>query len=763
MKIIQKHASLIFILSIFFTATLIYPQSFDKGSEFCSNKKMGSVIIPADEIEANILHSYDVINYTLDLNIYNCFITPYPKSYTASEIITIKADSVINFITLNAVNTSLGIDAVGLAGVSFTHLSNILTINLDRTYTVGEELDISINYHHNNVSDNAFNVSNGMVFTDCEPQGARKWFPCWDRPYDKATVDITLKVPANVKIGSNGRLEDSVKTADTIWYNWVSRDPVATYLVVLSGKVNYNLDIVYWESISNPGTFIPIRFYYNNGEDPSYIKSIIAEMTTYFSQTFTEHPFEKNGFATLNNQFAWGGMENQTLTSLCPNCWSESLVAHEFAHQWYGDMITCATWADIWLNEGFATFSEALWLEHTSGYTSYKNDINSNASSYFSGNPGWAIYNPAWVIEPPSTGELFNYAITYAKSACVLHLLRYVLGDENFFNVLSAYANDLGLKYRSATTTDFNNVVNYVTGENYDWFFNEWIYQPNHPQYQNQYYFSQQSPSQWEVGFLAKQVQTNSGFFKMPLNVKIHFSTGADSTIKVMNDVNNQWFSWVFNRQPLSVQFDPLNDIVLKTATLTQVPPVPVELTSFNAENKGSFVVLNWGTASEINNKGFEIERFKISDQKKDWEKIGFVEGKGTTTVNHFYSFTDFIKDYGEYSYRLKQIDFDGSFELSNSINVYAGIQPDVFSLEQNYPNPFNPETNIKIALLKTSEIKLSVYNSLGELVKIVTQGIFPEGDYIFTFNGNNLPSGIYIYELKAGEFRSRNKMILQK
>ena len=86
-------------------------------------------------------------------------------------------------------------------------------------------------------------------------------------------------------------------------------------------------------------------------------------MTTY-SELFGEHPFEKNGFATLNNQFVWGGMENQTLTSLCPNCWDEGLISHEFAHQWFGDMITCATWADIWLNEGFATYTEALWLEH---------------------------------------------------------------------------------------------------------------------------------------------------------------------------------------------------------------------------------------------------------------------------------------------------------------------------------------------------------------------------------------------------------------
>jgi len=607
MKILS---TILMFLIIIITAL---PQTEKKGSEYCSQKKSSSIIDQIGEIDADIKHSYDVLDYNLNLNIYNCFLSPYPKSFTANEIIKIKVDSTLNAINLNAINTSIGIDAVGLAGTSFTHSNNILTINLNRTYTIGEILDISIQYHHNNVNDNGFYASNGLVFTDCETQGARKWFPCWDKPSDKATVDITLKVPASVKLGSNGRLEDSTKIADTIYYHWVSRDPVATYLVVLSGKVNYNLDIINWQKISNPQEYVPIRFYYNSGENPVAMENKVLQMTTHFSQIFTEHPFEKNGFATLNGQFPWGGMENQTLTSLCQNCWSEMLIAHEFSHQWFGDMITCATWADIWLNEGFATYSEALWLEHLFGYSSYKQEITANASSYLGSNPGWAISNPAWAIEPPNNNTLFNYAITYLKSSCVLHLLRYTIGDEDFFNVLTSYANDSTLKYQSAVTNDFKNVVNGVTGEDYTWFFDEWILQPNHPKYQNQYYFSQQSANLWEVGFLAKQVQTNSGFFKMPIEFKIHFETGTDTTIRVMNDVNNQLFYYYFDRMPLSVQFDPSNSTVLKEATLTQVPPLPVELISFTAEAKDNFIVLKWNTATETNNKGFEIERLKWS------------------------------------------------------------------------------------------------------------------------------------------------------
>ncbi|MBK7380205.1 MAG: hypothetical protein IPJ03_14645 [Ignavibacteriales bacterium] len=155
----------------------------------------------------------------------------------------------------------------------------------------------------------------------------------------------------------------------------MAEDNIATYLFVISGKVNYNLDLVYWHKLSNPNDSIPLRFYWNQGENHSSVlqmEQVTLEMTDHYSTLFGEHPFEKNGFATLNSSFPWGGMENQTLTSLCPGCWSEGLISHEYAHQWFGDMITCATWANIWLNEGFATYSEALWIEHTSGYSSYK-------------------------------------------------------------------------------------------------------------------------------------------------------------------------------------------------------------------------------------------------------------------------------------------------------------------------------------------------------------------------------------------------------
>ncbi|MCE1163905.1 MAG: T9SS type A sorting domain-containing protein [Bacteroidetes bacterium] len=545
------------------------------GSQICSRNKQNRIshMDPALLSPNTPRHSYDVQKYTLNLDIYNCFKTS-AKTFTGSEIMSFRVDSSLSSIQLNAVYSSIGIDSVRLNGgaaLVFSHSSstNLLTVTLDRTYNINEMVTLYIKYHHNNVSDGSFNVGSGYVYTDCEPEGAREWFPCWDRPSDKATFDIKVKVPSNVNIGSNGRLADSVVSADTIWYHWISRDPLSTYLAVLTGKTGYNVSIVWWHKISNPNDSIPIRLYYSTGENIAPTRDAIADMTTYYSQMFGEHPYEKNGFASVSSY--GGGMENQTLTTISPS-WSSVnyLISHEYGHQWFGDLITCGTWADIWLNEGFATYLEALYYEHTSGYAAYKNSIVGNANSYMGSNPGWPIYNPSWAITTPPVGTLFNGAITYDKGACVLHMLRYTIGDSLFFAGLKAYATDtVNFKFKNAVTDDFTAKMSSVAGQDLTWFIEEWVKQPNHPAYQNTYGISNLGGGSWRVNFKASQTLSNTTFHKMPIVIKVSFTSGSDSLIRVMNDVNNQTFLFTFNRQPTAVVFDPNNDIVIKTATLT--------------------------------------------------------------------------------------------------------------------------------------------------------------------------------------------------
>ena len=568
------HKCLVFFVA--FMLTGLYMQSQEKpehsGAYYCHQKKSSIDHAPVlnDNSAYNIPHAFDVLKYTLNLNLFACYFTPYPKNFRASVIIMFKADSSISSIKLNAVSSSLIIDSVRMAGSNPVLSADILTITLNRTYLPGEIAEVKIYYRHQDVNDYAFFTGNGILFTDCEPEGARKWFPCWDKPSDKALLDLTARVPSTVRFASNGKLMDSTSIGDTLIYHWASIHNIATYLMVMTSKVNYHLDIVYWHKLSNPADSVPMRFYYNDGENPGPVEAIIKPMTDWYSQHFCEHPFQKNGFATLDNQFYWGGMENQTLTSLCPGCWGEWLAAHEYAHQWFGDMITCNTWADIWLNEGFATWTECFWYEKSGGYAAYKNEINGNATGYLANNPGWAISNPAWAITTPDMGTLFNWTITYQKGACVLHMLRYTLGDALFFAVMQAYAADTNLRFQSASISDFKDKVSSVTGQNYDWFFNEWIYAPNHPVYANQYYAESLGNGHWDLRFLAKQTQPGGTFFQMPVVVKIHFMDNTDSIVRIMNTFNYQEFDWTFSKQPVSLAFDPENEIVLKQATLVQ-------------------------------------------------------------------------------------------------------------------------------------------------------------------------------------------------
>ena len=197
------------------------------------------------------------------------------------------------------------------------------------------------------------------------------------------------------------------------------------------------------------------------------------------------------------------------------------------------------------------------------------------------------------------------------------------------------------------------------------------------------------------------------------------------------------------------------NGTILKTIN----GGIPVELINFSVKVNETEVILDWITATEINNSGFEIERRNVG---QEWLSVGFVAGHGTISEKQIYQFKDRPEEEGCYDYRLKQIDFDGTFEYSNEVSVE--YTPEFsFALEQNYPNPFNPNTKIKYSIPQNDFVTLSVFNSLGERVALLEEGMKEAGNYEIEFNGNNLPSGIYFYTLNSGEFKQTKKLIILK
>jgi hypothetical protein len=192
--------------------------------------------------------------------------------------------------------------------------------------------------------------------------------------------------------------------------------------------------------------------------------------------------------------------------------------------------------------------------------------------------------------------------------------------------------------------------------------------------------------------------------------------------------------------------------------------PLPVELSSFTATISGGAVKLNWKTETEVNNFGFEIERQVGSLQSSDskFEKIGFVNGNGNTNSPKEYSFRDEMPTGGnKFLYRLKQIDNDGSFEYSDVVEVE--VIPDHYELSQNYPNPFNPSTTIQFSLPKQSQLRINLYNMLGEQVATIAEGMYETGYHKIKFSANYLPSGTYVYRIESNNFVQTKKMILIK
>lgn len=568
----MKKNNFLALLQIVFILLLVInlsAQSVDPNDVYSYEQKKQKVDSPSRSFRGlnSPTHSFDVLKYTMNINLLDNFDEPYPQNYEADIMLQFRVDSTLNNIKLDAVNSSLQINSVGMAGTSFIHQNDTLSIALDQIYQPGDIVIISIDYQHLDVEDGAFRATYEFVFTDSKPEGARKWFPCYDKPSDKAALEIYATVPIDVLLGSNGALVDSTFSDNQITYHWRSTSPISTYLMVITARKNYNLDIFYWERPSD-SVKIPFRFYYNSGQDPTAIEAVAFDMCDHFSKSFGEYPFEKSGFASLFLEFQWYVLENQTL--ICPRFWSESHVSKGFAQQWFGGMISPGTWADAWLSEGFGTWGEAHWLELSDDYGAYKEELNSNALNYLNNNPGWAIYNPDWAFNTPPNNMLFHPVISNNKSSCIIHQFRYIVGDSLFFKAIKAFATDtINFKFKTFITQDFVDKMSEEVGEDMHWYFDPWLEQFDHPIYENKYYFTDEGDGKWKVHFIAKQVQGEPRFFPMELSIFIYFNDLSDTTFRFRNMENNEEFVFDIEKEPFTMLFDVGDNILLKEASLT--------------------------------------------------------------------------------------------------------------------------------------------------------------------------------------------------
>ena len=416
-------------------------------------------------------------------------------------------------------SSAMSVDSVKFFGEvwPFEHDNHILKIpTLQITMHGGYDFSVEIFYGGTPIPSGFgsfnFDTYNGEdhVWTLSEPYGARDWWPCKDDPSDKAdSMDIIISLPDDQIPVSNGLLINEVEIGDgKKKYHWKEKYPISTYLVSIT-----TYPYRFWSDnyISSQNDTMPIDFYvYPNHYDMTYNNYLkTKEMITIFSEKFGEYPFinEKYGHVEFNRA---GGMEHQTISSMGGH--SEWLIAHELAHQWWGNLVTCASFNHIWLNEGFARFGEALWQEEKYGVGAYRDFWSAHA-----------YYGPGtvYVENPTSTSEIFNGNLSYNKAGWVLHMLRGILGDSIFFDVLKSYATNDSLAYNAVTTEKFQNVSEYISGLELDYFFDQWIYGEGYPKYSIDWEINKNS----ELIVNIQQVQKTQ-YFKMPINLQLLLPDG---------------------------------------------------------------------------------------------------------------------------------------------------------------------------------------------------------------------------------------------
>jgi aminopeptidase N len=379
---------------------------------------------------------------------------------------------------------------------------------------------------------NGGSATTKTTFTSCEPYYSNLWWPCKHSLRDKIdSADIWITVPDSLMAGSNGLLKNiSVPSQGFKRYEWKTIYPIDHYLISIA-VANYYDHSYFMHFTGGTDSMLLQNFLYANSPSPflSQIDSV-GYIIDYYSSLIGRYPFwkEKYGhcWAPMN-----GAMENQTMSTM-----GGPYFAHELAHQWFGDNVTCGTWSDIWLNEGWATYLDYLWQEHLNQMYYWNNVMGSGLN-----NTSVYQYDTAYA-HPPS--------IAYDKAAFVLRMLRYKINNDSvFFNSAKAYQSIFS--GRTATTSDFQTIYESATGKPLDTFFTQWIYKAGYPTYGIRYF-------QTATKTIVRLIQTTSlpssvSCFVMPLEIKMR-SLAGDTIVKVYNKTNNETyiFDWANPLNPVT-------------------------------------------------------------------------------------------------------------------------------------------------------------------------------------------------------------------
>ncbi len=523
-------------------------------------------IVHAGVANNSLMNLYDVTQYNLNIGF-----DLSRKAFSGRVRVEATAIQPVDVFVLSAANGTLTIDSVKYHDmvIPFRHENDHLMMKFDDTIQASAKFSCTVFYHGISKFDGQYEGGGayftqsdtfGRVATISQPDFARTWWPCKDVPSDKATASIAVTVPRPLTAVSNGILKRVEQGEHTSTFYWETQYPIATYLVSIAAANYKEFSETY---TAGNGQQMPIT-YYVFPKDYEKAKKDFEQTTKFlgfFSTTFCEYPFinEKFGYAEVEGNLT---MENQTICSIEENLITGDnkyglTILHETCHHWWGDLITPTNWKHTWLNEGFATYAEALYLEHKKGpeaYLDYIHKMMSFQNGKFAGSVVGRSDTSFW--------DSFSGRVYY-KGAIVLHMLRTMLGDTTFFRIMRNYLNNPTLRYGNATTDDFIRECDQASGKDLKWFFDQWVYANtdsiDRPEID---YHWKATPEKSGYNVLLELTQTTASklLYKLPLSITL---SGATTTQKlsIIDSIAVQSFTFKSTEQPISLEIE--NDMFM--------------------------------------------------------------------------------------------------------------------------------------------------------------------------------------------------------
>ena len=424
---------------------------------------------------------------------------------------------------------------------------------------------VGVDHDHN------YSYNKDVTWTLSEPFNAKHWFPVKQDLEDKAdSAWIFLTCDNNEMAGSNGLLTNISDMGNGKHrFEWKTKYPIDYYLISFAVSDYMDYSIYAHPEAMNGDSLLIQNYIYNDPNCLTNNKNNIdktAQIIEVYSDLFSLYPFYEEKYGHCLTQLG-GGMEHQTMTTM--GGFSFHLIAHELGHMWFGDNVTCATWQDIWINEGFATYADYLANEKIIGWNNAQSFIKSAQNSAMS-QPGGSIYIPENEIYQGNEWRIFNGRLSYNKGAAILHVLRHEFqNDSLFFAGIQAYQTQYGGS--TATGEDFKNAMEPFYGDDLDWFFDEWYYGEGYPKYNFEWFYDGTSKE-----FHLTSVQTTSAstpLFKMLLDVRLIFSDGTDTIVSFMQQTNNDFFVSHQEKTVTNIEIDPDNWTMEKVLNIVTGTP----------------------------------------------------------------------------------------------------------------------------------------------------------------------------------------------